>query len=157
MSTIRRDFRAVPYRSANDTWEAIVSLLTQNGKNASAKVELDKVAGVAASIITDGYPKEAPIVVTCDGPRTRIYCLFDEDATEGSDANEEPLNFDALSGNWSLSLPCHEDELNWINSALKKHSSKITARNLENGISLEEQSKSTVGNLVIDVEGFLKP
>ena len=79
MSTIaRRPFSSTPKRDAAETWSAIVDLLTR-GRNGPARNELLAVSGVAASIIADQAPKVAPIVVTCDGPRTRIYCLYDDD------------------------------------------------------------------------------
>src|SRR5699024_9357484 len=88
MSTVAsRTFKSTPERDAGRTWTAIVDMLTQ-GKASDARTELLAVAGVAASIIADQAPKDAAITVTCDGPRTRIYCLYDDDAVEGSDANE---------------------------------------------------------------------
>ena len=79
------------------TWTAIVDLLTL-GSSRARGLELLAVAGVAASIIAEQAPKDAAIVVTCDGPRTRIYCLYDDDAVDGSDANEDALGFDPLQG-----------------------------------------------------------
>jgi hypothetical protein len=122
-----RTFASTPKRDAAQTWAAIVDLLTQ-GRSGAARNELLAVSGVAASIIADQAPKDAPIVVACDGPRTRIYCLYNDDAVEGSDAYEDPLGFDPLAGDWHISLPCLKDDLSWVQSALKKHSSRITAR-----------------------------
>src|SRR3546814_20149421 len=68
--------------------------------------------GVAASLIADQAPKSAPIVATCDGPRTRIYCLFYEDAIDGDDANEEVLGFEPLKGDWGVSLDRKSTRLN---------------------------------------------
>ena len=86
MTTVaRRTFRSNPQRDALQTWTAIVDLLTQ-GNTGTARTELLAVGGVAASVIAEHAPKDAPIVVTCDGPRTRVYCLYDDDAIEGSDA-----------------------------------------------------------------------
>lgn len=86
MSTVAsRTFASTPKRDAAQTWAAIVDLLTQ-GRSGAARNELLAVSGVVASIIADQAAKEAPIVVTCDGPRTRIYCLYDDDAVESSDA-----------------------------------------------------------------------
>ena len=104
-TVVSRTFRSSPHRDALQTWDAIVELLTQ-GKDGTARSELRAVAGVAASLIADQAPKSAPIVATCDGPRTRIYCLFDEDAIDGDDANEEVLGFEPLKGDWGVSLPC---------------------------------------------------
>lgn len=111
MSTVAsRTFRSAPIRDAAATWKAIVDLLTQ-GRASSARTELLAVLGTAASIIADQAPKGSPIIVTCDGPRTRIYCLYDEDAVEGSDASEDALGFDPLKGDWRVLLPCSSDDL----------------------------------------------
>lgn len=110
MSTVaRRTFRSTPHRDAHATWTAIADLLTQG--RAGVRGELMAVAGVAASVIADQAPREAAIIVTCDGPRTRIYCLYDDDAIDGDDANEDTLGFDPLKGDWRISLPCLADDL----------------------------------------------
>src|SRR3546814_6666180 len=116
-----RPFSNTPQRDANHTWTAIVDLLTQ-GNTGAARSDLLAVSGVAASVIADQAPKDAPIVVTCDGPRTRIYCLYDDDALDGADANEDLLGFDPLKGEWRLSLPCLSEDLAWVQGALKRHS-----------------------------------
>jgi hypothetical protein len=131
MSTVAsRTFASSPKRDAGETWMAIVALLTQ-GKDGPTRNELLAVAGIAASTIADQAEKDYPIVVTCNGPRTRIYCIYDDDAIEGSDTNEEPLGFDPLNGDWRISLPCAADDLAWVQSALKKHSTRVTARDTD--------------------------
>jgi hypothetical protein len=150
-----RTFASTPKRDAAGTWAAIVDLLTQ-GRSGPARDELLAVSGVAASIIADQAPKDTPIVGTCDGPRTRIYCLYDDDAVEGSDANEEALGFDPLSGDWQVSLPCLNDDLSWVQGALKKHSTRITAREPDTEVVKAEDAASTHGHaLVFDAKGFL--
>lgn len=156
MSTVAsRTFRSTPERDALRTWTAIVDLLAQ-GKTGAARTELLAAAGVAASVIADQAPKDAAIVVTCDGPRTRIYCLYDDDAVEGSDANEDALGFDPLKGDWRVSLPCPADDLAWVQGALKKCSSRITARDRDAAVTTE--GAATKGDaLVFDPKGFLGP
>lgn len=157
MSTVySRTFRSTPERSASDTWQAIVELLTQ-GKSGTARNELTAVAGIASSLITDQAPKGSPIVVTCDGPRTRIYCLYDEDALEGDQTSEDALGFDPLKGDWAVSLPCPKDELNWVQPALKAHSTRVTARDQAAGITTENASATAAQSLTLNVEAFLKP
>ncbi len=153
-TVVSRTFRSSPHRDALQTWDAIVELLTQ-GKETAARKELNAVAGVAASLISDQAPKGAPIVATCEGPRTRIYCLFDEDAIDGSDASEDPLGFEPLKGEWAISLPCPKEQLSWVQSALKKHSSRISARDQEQGIATEEKATASQA-LSLDLGGFLK-
>ena len=156
MSTVAsRTFRSTPDRDAHQTWIAIVDLLTR-GKTDTARTELLAVAGVAASVIADQAPKDAAIVVTCNGPRTRIYCIYDDDAIDGSDASEDELGFDPLKGHWHLSLPCLAEDLTWVQGALKKHSSRITARDLNAPVSIEDSaSAANGGSLVLDRKGFL--
>jgi hypothetical protein len=154
MSTVAsRTFRSTPHRDAGETWNAIVHLLTK-GKDTSARRELMAVAGVAASCIADQAPLAAPIIVTCDGPRTRIYCVYDDDALDESGASEDSLGFDPLSGNWALSMPCQKDDLAWVRSALVKHSQRITARDVDTGIVVENEKSASSGEMVLDVEGF---
>lgn len=156
MSTVAsRTFRSNPQRDALQTWTVIVDLLTQ-GKANAARTELLAVDGVAASVIAEQAPKDAAIVVTCDGPRTRIYCLYDDDAIDGADANEEVLGFDPLKGDWRVSLPCPADDLAWVQGALKKHGSRITARDLDAAVSADEStSAAKAQTLVFDPKGFL--
>lgn len=156
MSTVvSRIFSSTPKRDAAQTWGAIVDLLTQ-GKNEAARKELLSVAGVAASTLADQAAKDAPIVVTCDGPRTRIYCLYDDDAVEGSDANEDALGFDPLAGDWRVSLPCPADDLSWVQGALKKHSSRITARDPADEVTKAAGAQPAQAQaLVFDPKGFL--
>jgi len=156
MTTVAsRTFRSSPHRAAIETWKQIVDLLTQ-GRAGEARTELLGVSGVAASIIADRAPQDAAIVVTCDGPRTRIYCLYDDDAVEGSDANESPLGFDPLNGDWRVSLPCTTDDLGWVQGALKNHSARVTARDIKDDVPAKTEAPQSQ-SLVLDPKGFLEP
>ena len=156
MTTVaRRTFRSTPARDALATWSAIVDLLTR-GIDGAARTELLAVAGISASVIADHAPEDAPIVVTCNGPRTRIYCLYDDDAIGGSDANEDALGFDPLKGDWRVSLPVPADDLSWVQAALKEHSDRINARDSRIPVATDQSSKaSDAQTLVLDPKGFL--
>ena len=154
MTTIAsRTFRSSPHRDTLQTWHAITQLLTK-GKSGASKAELLAVTGVAASIIAEHAPKDDAIVVTCDGPRTRIYCTYDDDAIDGSGANEDALGFDPLKGDWHISLPCPKDDLAWVQAALKKHSERITARGPDEAVAADRSAAKAEG-LVLDIKGFL--
>lgn len=157
-TVVSRSFRSTPHRDAHDTWAAIVKLLTRGG-GGSSQDELMAIAGVAASVIADQAARDAAIIVTCDGPRTRIYCLYDEDAIDGGDANEDPLGFDPLKGDWRVSLPCLVDDLSWVQGALAKSSARITARDsTETTAAADESANANKGQgLVLDPKGFLAP
>lgn len=153
-TVVSRTIRAIPHRDAPATWQLIVDLLTHSRQSA-ARAELMSVAGICASIIADQGPKFAPIVVTCEGPRSRIYCIYNDDAVDGADANEEAFGFNPLKGDWAVSLPCHSDDLDWVRASLKKQSARITARDVEAGISTEEAKAAAAESLVLDPKGFL--
>ena len=156
MATVtRRTFRSSPHRDALATWAAISDLLTRT--NTGAQQELSIVAGIASSIIADKACENSPIIVSCEGPQTRIYCLYDDDAIDGADANEDVLGFDPLKGDWSISLPCEPDDLGWVKSALQQKSNRITARDRTETKKQDTANNSQGATLEIDLEGLLKP
>ena len=156
MSTVAsRVVRSSPHRDTVATWEVIVELLTKE-KDSSARRELLSVVGVASSIIADQAPKDSAIVVTCEGPRTRVYCLYDEDAIDGSDAKEDSLGYDPLQGEWAMSLPCPKDDLAWVQRALKEKSKRITARDMSSALGESQAATGKAAELTLDIEAFLK-
>lgn len=156
MTTVAsRVIRSSPYQDSAASWEQIVDLLAQD-RNEAAKKELLSVIGVASSIIAERAPKDAAIVVTCDGPRMRIYCLYDEDAIEGSDAKEDVLGYDALKGDWAVSLPCPVEDLAWVQRSLKAKSTRITARDMSATLGESGKTAAKSEGLTLDVEAFLK-
>lgn len=103
MSTVvRRTFRSIPHRNAHNT-DGNRRAADPRPQTAQHRTTM-AVAGVASSLI-DQTLRDAAIIVTCDGPRTRIYCIYDDDAIDGGDANEDKLPLDPLSGDWAIS-PC---------------------------------------------------
>ncbi|WP_129134630.1 hypothetical protein [Luteimonas sp. YGD11-2] len=157
MSTVRRTIRSIPYRDSIATWRFIMALLTRDN-NATAAAELEAVTGIVASVIGDGSMRQTPIVVTCDGPRTRLYCIYDEDALDEAEASEDALGFDPLKGDWSVSLPCQAEDLEWVQRALAGSSKRITARDTTDGFEVADSTPaaSTGNALTLDLEGLLK-
>tara|TARA_R110002072_G_scaffold303053_1_gene492345 strand:- start:4385 stop:4855 length:471 start_codon:yes stop_codon:yes gene_type:complete len=155
MATVaRRAIRSTPHRDALATWGEIVALLTQT--SSGPRSELESVGGIASSIIGDKACESSPIIVSCEGPQTRIYCLYNDDAIDGSDANEDAFGFDPVKGDWAISLPCETDDLEWVQSALKQKSSKITARDKSDTMKQASESAKTMAALEIDIERLLK-
>lgn len=149
-TVVRRTLRSSPHRNTLSTWAAIVDLLTAS--NTDARAELESVQGVASSIIGDKACEAAPITVSCDGPQTRIYCLFDDDAIDGSDASEDVLGFDPLKGDWSISLPCDADDLSWVQTALAEKTTRVTARDKTEKHKQTSAANQSSGALEIDIE-----
>lgn len=157
MTVIARRIAAIPVRLATFTWQTIVDLLAAD--NPSARLELLSVTGVAASLITMESLRESPAIVTGDGPRVRLYCVYGEKAIEGTGVEEQRLPESPVQGDdWSVSLPCPSEDLEWVRAALKRTSARITARDATI-TSLPETSggDEESGSAVIDVEAFLRP
>ena len=123
--------------------------------NTGAGTELDSVGGIGCSIIADKACETSGIIVSCEGPLTRIYCLFDDDAIDRSDANEDVLGFDPLNADWSISLPCHSDDLSRVQSALKEKTDRNTARDQNEKRPASDSSGQSSPELETDVEGIL--
>ena len=154
-TVVTRTIRSVPYRSARETWQCIVDILTVGG-GLDHRAELERVMGIAASIITEKSPDQAPIVVLGGGPRVRIYCLYDESALEADVHNEAPLSFDPMEGDWTVSLPCPADDLAWVSEALQKRTLRVTARDQAEGIEVPV-ARAQTSTFELNVGEFMKP
>jgi len=156
MTVVARRIIATPVRSASETWAVIVGLLAPQ-PGSKAHQELLAVGGVACSLITDETFKDAPAVVYGSGPRVRIYCLYDDEACTDENASETPLTFDATAGEWQMSLPCHADDLDWVQKALKKRSTHVTARDMTAAVEAEQSiTDNATNNVVVNREAFLR-
>lgn len=154
MTVVSRTLRAIPHRSASDTWNLIVDLLAPSA--GKARSELQSVIGTTSSLIAEEVMTEAAIVVYGAGPRVRIYCLYNEDALEGDKASESTLSFVPTDGDWKLSLPCPSDDLQWVQKALKTKSSRITARDKDATVEDSDSANRADNSITIDKEAFLR-
>lgn len=153
MSTIARRVAASPVRTASEAWRFITELLSKPDSNGRA--ELVAVTGIACSLIADECFKGAPAVVTDSGPQVRVYCVYDEDAIDGTNVNENALSFHATEGDWKMSLPCREEDLDWVAASLKKKSSRITARDMDGDGGAADDRAASLNQVEVNVEGFL--
>lgn len=160
MTVLARKVAATPVRLATDAWQRIVDLLAPT--NTAARTELMSIVGVASSLITEESMKGSPIIVTGDGPRVRLYCLYGDDAIEGSKTNEATIpGSPAESGDgWKMSLPCPSDDLEWVRASLKKRSTRVTARDMSETRLQEEADENAATSAsaaTINMESFLRP
>jgi hypothetical protein len=157
MSVVARRIRATPERGASDGWQIIVDLIAP--KDGEARTELLGIEGIASSIISTESPKDAPMVVRGKGPRVRIYCLYDDEAVSGDDANESALAQNPTEGDWAMSLPADADDVAWIKDALAKKSKRVTVREKNEAFDDgEDQSKqANTTEAAINMEAFLRP
>lgn len=157
MSTVSRRVRATPERGASDAWEVIVDLIAPEA--GEARRELLSIEGIASSIISTESPKKSAFVVRGKGPRVRIYCLYDDDAVSGDDANEDALAQCPTEGDWVMSLPCESDDKSWLEEALAKKSKRITVREKSEAFQADEDEGKTAAasQAAINMEAFLRP
>ena len=145
---IRRDVASVPLRSAKETWDAIIDLVSGNGT--VDRDQLENARSVMECVIADEQPATVPIVLKGGGPRMVIYCVYNEDAMEAG------LDVDTLidvptAGDWHLMAPCEEEDKEWMNSSLKDDASRVTvyAAN-ESPMEGEEETAEASGVLNVD-------
>jgi len=154
MTLVARRFASTPERTAVETWHAIVSLISAAG--GLAEKELKSVSGEAAGQIADEVFGQNPVVVTGNGPRLRIYCVYGQDAVTGEDCNETALSWIPTNGDWKMFIPCDPSDLQWLQAALKKLSSKIVPYDFEKGMDgdSDDVKKSKNSTLSVNVERF---
>jgi len=157
MSVVAKRIVSRPVRTSKETWDIITKIVCKDDKKAAA--EFDHVSGIASAIISEEYPAKFPIVVKGNGPRVRVYCLYDEDAIVGEEAREEELNWPLTSENWVAYLPCSKNDIDWMSKNLADLSKNFKVYDKEIGLALDEQKSDVQENckdLKIDEEAFKK-
>lgn len=153
-TVITRTIASTPQRTASDTWEKIISLLAPD-PNSSARAELKKVAGVAASAIASEAIKDDAIIVSGCGPQVRIYCAFGEAAVSGDGVDESAFKESPTGDGWQISIPCLPEDLEWTQKKLGSISTRITARALgEKAAPSDARAQNSVA-LTLNVTEFL--
>jgi hypothetical protein len=156
MSTVlARRFASTPVRTAAQTWDAIVALIAPDPQSAARK-ELTKATGVACASIASEAIKDAPIVIWGNGPRVRVYGVFDEDAITQDSVNEGSLPQSPTDGDWQMSIPCQTEDVTWSSNNLAV-SARISARGVDDELEEEESATAdTKSSLSINLSEFLK-
>jgi hypothetical protein len=128
-------------------------------KDGQARRELLGIEGIASSLISTESPKDAPMVVRGKGPRVRLYCLYDDEAISGDDANEAALAECPTDGDWVMSLPADADDLAWVRDALAKKSTRVKVREKSEAFDdgEDQQKQSATAEAAINMEAFLRP
>ncbi len=155
MTVIARRIASSPLRSAMNTWVEIVALLAPDSAS-SARAELAGAAGVASASISSEATADEPIVVWGTGPRVRIYCVFGEDAVVGKSVNEDPLVSCPTDGEWSMSIPCPPEDVDWSERSLRRVTTRISARAVGEEVQDAEDTSAQSKALTIDPKEFLR-
>jgi hypothetical protein len=157
MSTVMaRRVASTPVRTAVQTWAKVVEIIAPDPQSA-AREELARAAGVACAAIASEATKDAAFVVWGEGPRLRIYNVFDEDAITGDGLNEDPVSQAPTEGNWRLSIPCQPDDVAWSSAELASVSKRISVRALDEDVEDgADEPRARASTLGINLREFMK-
>jgi hypothetical protein len=146
---IRRDVSSIPFRSASETWTAIIDLVT--GKGSKDVQQLKSAAGVMGSIITDEHPSDTAILLEGVGAQLRIYCRYGLKAVEEGGAIDA-LTWNPTAGDWTMHVPCDAENIAWVKESLAGTSPRIKVFDVAEGDRAEEETSKAAagGGLVVD-------
>ena len=148
---IRRDVSSIPHRSAGETWQRIVDLVT--GQGSKHIQQLKDAAGVMASIITDEHPATRAIMIEGVGPQLRVYCRYGMKAVEEG-SKVDPLTWNPTAGDWTMHVPCDAENIGWVKESLAKTSPRIKVFDVDDADRAEEEKSEAVAksgkDLVVD-------
>ena len=146
---IRRDISSIPDRSASETWQRIIDLVTSSGSKDLQ--QLKAAAGVMGSIITDEHPSTRPILIEGVGPQLRIYCSYGMDAIEQG-SKVDSLNWNPTDGDWTMHVPCDAENIDWVKKSLAGTSPRIKVFDVDEEERAEDdqQQESANSEIVVD-------
>lgn len=127
---VRRDVSAIPLRSASETWDAIIDLVT--GPGSRDVCQLQDAVGVMGSIIADEHPADCAMVLEGVGAQLRIYCRYGTKAIERG-ANLDALTWNPTAGDWTMHVPCDAENLAWVKTSLARTSARIEVFDVADG------------------------
>ncbi len=148
---VRRDVSSIPCRSAGETWQGIIDLIT--GPESTDVKQLRDAGGVMGSIITDEHPAVRAIVIEGVGPQLRVYCRYGMKAVEEGKA-VDALTWNPTAGDWTMHVPCDTENIAWVKFSLSKSSPRIKVFDVAENERAEEEEKSVSvkggGELAVD-------
>jgi len=145
---VRRDISSIPFRSANETWQRIIDLVT--GPKSVDVQQLTDAAGVMGSIITDEHPQSRAVMLEGVGAQLRIYCRYGMTAIEEG-AKVDFLTWNPTAGDWTMHVPCDAENVDWVRSSLSKSSPRIKVFDVAETDRAEndEDDGSAKGNVIV--------
>ncbi len=148
---VRRDISSIPHRSAGETWQAIIDLVT--GPDSKHVPQLTGAAGVMGSIITDEHPASRAIILEGVGAQLRIYCRYGMKAIdEGGEIDS--LTWNPTAGDWTMHVPCDAENMSWVKASLARTSDRIRVFDVAEEERSDDESASiaakTNSELVVD-------
>ena len=151
---IARRFAATPQRTGSETWRAILDLIASG--DSDSRRELEGVSGIIAGVIVSEILKDHPLVISGNGPRLRVYCVYGQDAVTGEDCSEDALSWNPTDGDWAMLVPCEPEDIQWMSGALTKRSSRIGLYDITDDSRAQQNVAAVPDNVgvTINVEKF---
>jgi hypothetical protein len=145
---VRRDISSIPLRSANETWQRIIELVT--GKGSKDVQQLKGASGVMGSIITDEHPASRAIMIEGVGAQLRVYCRYGMKAVEEG-VKVDSLTWNPTAGDWTMHVPCDAENIGWIRESLSKTSPRIKVFDVAETDRAEDEEAGAAakGNVVV--------
>lgn len=145
---VRRDISSIPFRSASETWQRIIDLVTSPGSKDVQQIKA--AAGVMGSIITDEHPQSRAIMIEGVGAQLRIYCRYGMKAIEEG-GKVDSLTWNPTAGNWTMHVPCDEENIDWVRKSLSRSSPRIKVFEVTDADRAEDDEDGTAAksNVVV--------
>lgn len=125
---VRRNVSSIPLRTAAATWQRIVDLIT--GPGSEDTEQLDAATSVVTSIIADEHLAKCPLILSGCGPRLVMYCLYGAYALEVGE-EVDALTWNPTEGDWWMLVPCDEENIDWVQTALAERAPRLKAYGLD--------------------------
>lgn len=120
---LRRDIASVPLRTGAETWDKIVELIT--GPDSIDTGQLEAASSVMATLLAEEIYADHPLTLKGKSHRLVVYCVYGGDALLARE-DVDPLSWNPTSENWTLFVPCGDDDRDWAGRALKQRAPRIT-------------------------------
>jgi hypothetical protein len=147
---VRRDISSIPHRSASQTWQYIIDLVT--GLGSRDVQQLRSAAGVMGSLITDEHPSRRAIMLEGVGPQLRIYLRYGMKALEEG-GKVDSLTWNPTGGDWTMHVPCDDENMEWVKKSLASYA-RIKVFDVAEADRAEDEEESTVAkagsSIVVD-------
>lgn len=143
----RRDVAATPKHTGAEAWSEIVALITKS--DSVDKDQLQAAASVMATLLTEGHYADHPLTLKGQGDRLVVYCAYGAEALTLE--TPDPLPWNPTGGDWSLFVPCEDEDLSWAKDSLAKRAPRIRLHGLdESPAELKEAATDTTASFTID-------
>jgi hypothetical protein len=148
---VRRNVSSIPFRSAGETWQRIIDLVT--GLESKDIQQLKDAAGVMGSIIADEHPATRAIILEGVGAQLRIYCRYGMKAVEEGGA-VDGLTWNPTAGDWTLHVPCDSENMDWVKTSLARTSPRVKVFDVAEADRAEDEdtiaAEKSSGGLIVD-------